>query len=464
MGRKAKRILSVVAAIAIPFAAPLIAGSAFMAGVTSAMGMTASSALVGAGLGAVKGAAFGEDIGRSALQGGIGGGIAGYMQTPAPISVSQPSYIAPDYLGGNGAFLGEGAASSVPSFNAAQAAAVTPTVAPIAATPMADFSSGYIDPGLRNAAGLPGGSGVAGTPYVDPTTTFSTVADRAVASMGDGAFVGEGAASSVPSFNESFASAPAGNVGLTMPSGPAYTPYASSIPDGYIDPGLRNAAGLPGGSGVAGTPYNDPGFGTRFANALKEVPSAIADKFTDPKTMADFTLKAAGAIAGSYMAGDGMTPEELQLFDMYREDLQQEREQNPKLFEQRLASAQQLLGDAKYFDPEYFGLQRARRAQIAGARAKRAGLRGLSGDRRAAEARRFDLETGRLTGTAFDSGFQSAIGPRLQTMQAGLQMMPNPNEYRPSYANLSSALQNARTNRATADRGYARLFGAFTGS
>lgn len=67
MSKKLKKVLKVVAAIAIPFAAPLIAGSAALAGVAGAIGTTATSALVGAGLSAV--------TGNNPLLGAVGGGL-----------------------------------------------------------------------------------------------------------------------------------------------------------------------------------------------------------------------------------------------------------------------------------------------------------------------------------------------------------------------------------------------------
>ena len=75
MSKKLKKILGVVAAIAIPFAAPLIAGSAALAGVAGAIGTTATSALVGAGLGAANAAITGGNVAQGALMGGFGGGM-----------------------------------------------------------------------------------------------------------------------------------------------------------------------------------------------------------------------------------------------------------------------------------------------------------------------------------------------------------------------------------------------------
>jgi hypothetical protein len=84
-GKGLKKVLGFVAAIAIPFAAPMIAGAMGLStALTGALGMgaklatTAASALTGAGLGAAKAAIMGENVGQGALGGAIGGGLGGF--------------------------------------------------------------------------------------------------------------------------------------------------------------------------------------------------------------------------------------------------------------------------------------------------------------------------------------------------------------------------------------------------
>lgn len=84
MSKSVKMIVGVVAAVAIPFAAPALAASlmastalpALAAGAT-ALGTTGTSAIIGAGLGAASAAATGGDVGKGALFGGLGGGLGG---------------------------------------------------------------------------------------------------------------------------------------------------------------------------------------------------------------------------------------------------------------------------------------------------------------------------------------------------------------------------------------------------
>lgn len=374
MSKAVKQIVSVAAMIAIPYFAPMIAGSAALAGVSATIGTTATSALVGAGLGAAKGAVLGEDIGRSALMGGIGGGIAGYTAAPTAAGTQAPVY----------------------DVNAAGQVVPAP---------------GYGSPGLgtTGAAGA-GELSMTGTP-VRPFTEY----------FGDAAAPG---------------AAPAAGLDTSGLSGAASVP-AAQLP----------AAGTTAAAGAARAPQT-------FSEALKA-------KFTNPSAQADLTLRAAGMLAGSALAGSGLSPEEEALLGQQTEELRQLQQTNQALFNQRLEQAQNLAGESKYFDPEYFGLQSARRAQTAGAVAKRAGLRGLTGDRRESEARRFDIESGRRTGTAYDTGFMSAISPRVQTQQVGLAAMPTSG---PSvnYAGLQGAYNTAATRQRQTQADIGDLFGTLT--
>jgi hypothetical protein len=399
MSKAVKQIVSVAAMIAIPYFAPMIAGSAALAGVSATIGTTATSALVGAGLGAAKGAVLGEDVGRSALMGGIGGGISGYMAAPTPTS-------------------GTGLAASAPTASAGSQYALTGT------------GGTGLQMGASSAPGLSfGGTQAVGTGAAETGLAGGFgAADYSIASAAPtGAATPAGMGSSYDINTASAMNAPtAANYGFTAAPG---------------------AASTVGTAGAARAPQT-------YSEALKA-------KFTNPSAQADLTLRAAGMLAGSALAGSGLSSEEEALLSQQTEELRQLQQTNQALFNQRLEQAQNLAGESKYFDPEYFGLQSARRAQTAGAVAKRAGLRGLTGDRREAEARRYDIESGRRTGTAYDTGFMSAISPRVQTQQAGLAAMPTSG---PSvnYAGLQGAYNTAATRQRQTQADIGDLFGTLT--
>jgi hypothetical protein len=379
MSKAVKQVVGIVAAIAIPFAAPAIAASIGLSGV---IGATAGSALVGAGLGAANAAVTGGNVGRGALLGGIGGGIIGYntptvyLGTPAPVYdvsaagqvVPAAGYGAPALPGAEAGLTGVpeaafGAGAPPPATTSGISSGFTP--APAGATP--GFTSGMEAAALENPA-VSGFGTTQAAPVAAATPTMSPTA------------------------------------GLDMGSQTAAQTSAS------FQQQMTNA-------GVASRPAT-------FTEALKRVPGEVAARFRDPTALADITLRAAGMLAGSAIAGDGLSDEEKELLRAQTEELRAIQQTNQALFNQRLEQAQNLLGESKYFDPEYFGLQRARREQLAGAKVKAAGLRGLEGPRRESESRRYDLATARNIGTAYDQGYGEGVGKRLQTMQAGLSAMP----------------------------------------
>jgi len=403
MSKGVKRVLSVAAAIAIPYFAPLIAGSTALAGVAGTLGTTATSALVGAGLGAAKGAVLGEDIGRSALMGGLSGGVSGYMQAPP---------------------------------TAAGTGLAPPTAASAAPTAGSQYAlTGTGGQGLQLGTGAPGlsfgGQTAAGT--------FGGTAAGTAGSYGlEGSFAG-------------------GPVDYSLTSAPTYTGTAAG---GTATPTSMGGSATGVDYSIASAGTTASGAPKTFSEVLSQTGDAIKAKFTDPKNLADLTLRAAGQLAGSALAGSGLSPEEEALLAQQTEELRQLQQTNEGLFRQRLEQAQNLMGDARYFDPEYFGLQSARRAQTQGAVAKRAGLRGLTGERRESEGRRYDIESGRRTGTAYDVGFQSAIGPRLQTQQAGLSAMPGYQSFQtPAIDAQLRGASVARQRRAEDREGIADLFG-----
>lgn len=407
MSKAVKTIVAVAAAVAIPFAAPAIAQSAALSGLVGSIGLTGTSALVGAGLGAASSAVTGGNVGRGALMGAIGGGIGGYTATPtAPAAPAAGVTISPDAI-----------------------AAANATADPIAAL---NASQGWTGVDQAYLASIGGGGAAAAAPGLD--TSGLSGAMQPSGELGTGLQMpGAGAGVQAP------------GAGLQMPAGP----------EAALGTGLRMPAAAAPAAATAPT---------TFADALSKVPGQIAAKFTDPKALADMTLRAAGQLAGSALAGSGLSAQEQALLDAQTQELRTLQQTNADLFRQRLEQAQGLIGESRYFDPEYFGLQRARQVQLAGAQAKRKGLRGLEGQQRAAEARRFDLATGRDVGTAYDVGFGTGVQGRLQTMQTGIGLMPA--GYPSSmgdYANLQRAYAGAGEQRERRQQQIGSLFGSLTG-
>jgi len=207
------------------------------------------------------------------------------------------------------------------------------------------------------------------------------------------------------------------------------------------------AGGAAGAAGAAGGAAAGSGIGEYLGNVGEGLVSGVTEAFS-AENIADLILRGAGALAIDALSGGGdggasalggLSAEEQALVLEMRDELANLRAQNENLFNQRLQQAYALIGDVDYFDPEYFGLQSARRAQLQAARAKQAGLRGLTGEERAAEERRFDLETGRSAGTAYDVGYGTGLEARTRARQAGIEAMPT---FYPSALSELSTIQD----------------------
>lgn len=479
-------VIGVVAAVAIPFAAPAIVGAmasstaiaASMPFVTAALSTTAGavigSAIVGAGLGAVTASLTGGNVGRSALMGAIGGGIGGYSQAGS--------------ITAQGTNVGTGATALTDAGTATLA--TTPTANAVVTN--VGSGTGYWSPELGQFVDPTTGNTIAAQNIAYGGTVNSTLADQ----LSQGAVNSQGLANAINASGTLAVNTPGaigGSAGAFGAGGGTYydptTAVAGSSPV-YSQAGLQYTPAMEQAAAnqavQAGTMTNVAP--TTAGGTTQTVPSAAAttggaaaqaapttfsqalkQKFTDPKAQADLFLRAAGQIAGSAIAGDGLSDEEKALLNQQTAELRQLRETNQELFNQRLQEAQGLIGESKYFDPAYFGMQAQRGVQTAGARAKREAL-GKFGPQRAglrsAEERRFDLGISTGGQTAYLQGADAAQQNRIRTQTAGLSAMPTG---APSgalqYGSYVGGLYDAadrRRRQAAGDIG--DLFGSFTGS
>lgn len=399
-------VVAVAAAIVIPYAAPAVfsalASSVGVAAATmSTTAFTIGSAVVGAGMGALAGVASaaisGQNMGRSALFGAVGGAIGGGI--------------------GGYAEAGKIAATTAQTAEATAGAAGTtaqaaPSVVPAEAIQITEDGIAYSKLTGEMLTETPQGF-VAASQSGQASTIGAQLSNTgAGSSLETGGAMATGAEGAAPTAGLQTASAPAEVVGSGLTSGTA------NVAAG----GVQAAPGVAGGAAGAGT--SAP---MTFGEALKQVPSAIAQKFSDPKALADMTLRAAGQLAGSQLAGSGLSPEEQQLLNAQRSELEQLRNTNQQLFNEKLQAAQNLIGESKYFDPEYFGLQSQRRVQTAAGLQTQEALRKISPQRaglRAAEERRARLGTTLAGETAYLQGADVAEQNRIRTATAGLQQMP----------------------------------------
>ena len=251
MSKSTKKVLAVVAAVAVPFVAPAIAGSIGLTSALASTGMAATtaaatgSALTGAVLGGAASSFGGGDFGTGAVLGAVGGGLSGYgAATRAATAVPEGSTLA---IGPRGEYL---------------------------AAP---------------------GAGVSGPP-----------APVNLVAAGPGAV--------------------AAPVAGTAGAAGAVTPAATATATGTAAAGTAPTLGAALSSAVAG--------------------------LTDPATLARVTMLASTALSepdADIMAG--LSPQEVELVEMRKQELQRIASTNMSLFEQQVMAAQNFLQQAEQQGP-----------------------------------------------------------------------------------------------------------------
>lgn len=365
MGGKVKKAVGMVAAVAIPFVAPAVAPL-----VASSLGltsMTAAGALTGAALGAANDKLLLGGSGLSgALTGAVGGGLASYSA-------------------GAGA-SGLGSAGTVGS-----------DVANTAATTAANTAS--YEAGLLNSvvpyAGDAGTTALTGTAWGG---VYSPELSAALGTAGDTA----GTLGATLSGTETV-----GALGNTLSSAtPSFyntTQGGLNVLGSYVP---EAAAGASSGSGgILGTVSD--AWGGLSNNAQQAI------------------LKGVGTVASNTLAGAyNVDPLKAQ-----REYLNQISATQLDAYNKKMAAAEGLIGQSRYYDPYYYGTQAQNDALIRGTAAKNEALRSMSGTGRTyasdAEARRYNLGTSLNAASQYTQAADAAQNQKVRTIQAGLNAMPN---------------------------------------
>jgi len=207
--------------------------------------------------------------------------------------------------------------------------------------------------------------------------------------------------------------------GLGVATAPGVTTTSAFAPAGATILGATSATGVaPSAVSAAATPTLS--LGQRAMGALREAGEEVVTKFTDPRAIADMTLRAAGQLAGSAIAGSGLSPAEERLLAAQAADLQELKNTNQELYNLRLEQAKAMLGEAA----RDYGFEEESRARVRGAGLATAAVRGLTGERRRAElarqrrARAEEVATGRARGELMTAENTRAA------RQAGLAALP----------------------------------------
>ena len=455
------KLVAVVAAIAIPFAAPVIASSiGLSAGIAAATSFSAAtsaaigSAMVGAGLGAVSASVTGGNVGRGALMGAIGGGIGGYTSVPASASGSPSAYSLSPNTSGTATGL------SMPSATTPSLAGSPSLGSNLSFTPDYSLTAGMTPaaPGMGAGTGLTYGGGGYGLNPAEAGLTLGGTTQSGLSAglssqptspyslsgMSSTAGAPTAAADPYSLANTSYAgqgsnlplSSQYGNLSPTdySVSGVAATPSTAGLNTaGASEFGLKATTASAGGLGnaaaatTAGTTAATAAEKLTFTQALAKVPEALQAKFTDPKALADLTMRAGAQLLTGQLSDAGLSNEEKQLLQARVEEMKQNKEINNELFQTQLREAYDLLGRSDYFDPGYFGQQYAGAAKQRTSAQKEAALRKVNprnkGSRAALE-RQYNLQSAREEATAYDKGSMYGFDAGLKLTQQALNALP----------------------------------------
>lgn len=378
-----KSIVGLVASIAIPFAAPFVASSlaASMSLNFAAQGFRAiaSSALVGAAMGAGVSKVMGGDVVTGALGGGFGGAIGGYN--------------AGDMGIGSGIGVGPNVA---PPIQTAGLATTPPT------TDLASLESISGGSGVDTAYGgttSAGGGGFddlsnqlsGGDPWLNPDNTFP----------GTGTNRGN-----LSTFGDS---------GSTIP----YTPPSSS----GLNTGVRNMAGnAPADYTGFGSDYNPQTFTQKAMGFAKGLPDKILSSEGAQAAASKLLTQGVSNVA----AGDtpNMTPyEEAQMAE-----LQQARNFQKSQLEDQKMRADAYTRAANNVSPDDAGKYAAARARNTLQRGYNTVERGASAGRGEVLGRQKALDMSR-TNSAYNQVRREKEGEKLRLLQQAQSMQPTGSGY-----------------------------------
>jgi len=454
-----RSIVSIAASIAIPMAAPSIAASIGLStALAGTIGATAASAvgsaLVGAGLGAASALLTKQKIGQSMLMGAIGGGISGYFNAPNTPSMSANATSLANTPAGSTqvgiANLGDSAAIVTPvqGANGTQWTIMNgPNAGSIVDASQVGYGGAISTDNLANVLSSGGDMAQQAQSIANTLSNTGTLAVNTPTAMG-----GNATALGTSNFYNPNAVGTAGTAGTT-----AAQTFAPQTAPAYSSAGLQVTPAAQQAAAAATAPQQP----TSAWDALKQ-------KVSDPKMQADLVLRAAGQLAGSLTAGSGLSPEQEELVKQQKAELAMLQQTNRGLFEQRLREATALLGEAKYFDPNYFGMMAQRSVTTGIGRQAQENLRDIAPQRgglRTAEQRRYNLEAATRGETAYLQGATTAQQNKLQTTQAGLAALPTsgPNTYGTYGGGFSDTLAKAEEQRRKAAEDIGALFGSLTG-
>jgi len=416
-GGGAKKVIGVAAMVAIPFVAPAIsasiASSGFLgASATGIFSTALGSAVVGAGLGGVASAATGGDWKRGALIGGISGGIAGYASTPSDVPVVDKSWSSGDVLNADGTITPASATTATTS-----AAPITTGVdtTSVAATDTTGFGPGDMADEFYADSASPAG-------FTGGPTTETSYAD----------------------------------LGASDPGNMYDQTYADSASPATSGAGVNTA------SAPAPAPAPDPAPAPAPKTGWEGFKEGLSNAYSG-ENLGKMSMQMAGNALVNSMVGTSYTPEQQQLIDQRKAEVERLEAQGAEVDKIRLAEARKLLQQAMQVDPTYLARQKANAAKNQALRAtneavRRAGSSGRQPGLVESVRRRGALASGKHSASAFDAGYQGGLQEKLALQESGLESLPDSKGLSGYYTSLGTQYANAEEARDKERAAYNSLF------
>ena len=433
-----KKVVAVVAAVAIPMAAPMIASTIGLtktlgAIMTATAAKVASGAIVGAGLGAIAGEVTGTGATRGALMGGISGGVGGYFRGSMGPNANTNPNLANNVPGGDASLVNN---------------ATSPTF--YEAGPMAEVSSGvdgsaFVDPNLAisESQSLTNSYNLANDPNIE------------LASFRTGGNPAGNIEAQLANTNNNI-------VNASAPSNVPMTNTAVNVPNYSTPEAVRSASTFSGSAAGSADPYAV----TLTGDRTKDFGNVLYNRFTDPRALADVAIQSAVNLIGSQVYGtDGATDQEKEVLQKQQEMLDQIKVQDRERYDFIMKQATAMFNRANNYDPSIMAraalIQQKNRNEINRRNAARR-INFRNPGLRAAEDRRFAISNAATEGSAYDRGMMAGLNTQSGLYKSAAAMFPS------SGGNYSSALTGLRNTYADIDKrqaerqaGLNQMFGAF---
>ena len=431
-------ILGIVASIAVPFFAPMIATAVF--GGASVLGSALTGAVLGGGVSALTG---GNPL-IGALTGGIGAGAS--------------SYFAGNPFGFGNAPIPDASLGTSAVQNYIAAGSPLPPTNPYLSTTGADLAA----TGAVNASATTGGmvySPEMGQWVPRPTGTFDI---PGLSTSGTGGGLTAGSTPNLAVTSGFTGAAPVGANVIQLPPNintGGLTPYIPGI--NGIDPATNFL-------GMGGVPSNiakfvADGSGNTFLNPAWQQAATRAAASSGGFT--DALIKGGVNLAGMALSQAAPNPQQ-QIADKYAKELADLKETDQAAYEVKKKEVEGLIASAKTMDPAYFGQQAANAAKIAGTRGlmesfremPMAGLRNPAFT--SAEGRRANIGIGQNVGTAYDQGYGTGLTARQTALSSAINQMPNaPSRYLEGLRSMAGMQDNTNRYGSQSAQGYSNMFG-----